>query len=80
MHSVASFFVSRVDTKVDKLIDERLAGASASERERLSALRGKIGIANSKAAYQRFKELHVGERWEALARAGARPQRCLWAR
>jgi transaldolase len=79
VHSVASFFVSRVDTKVDRLVDERLASGSGQERERLSALRGRIGIANSKAAYQRFKELHVGERWEALAHAGARPQRCLWA-
>jgi transaldolase/glucose-6-phosphate isomerase len=79
LRSVASFFVSRVDTKVDAQIDERLRDASPTERERLSALRGRIGIANSKLAYQCFKELHAGERWATLARAGAQPQRCLWA-
>ena len=79
VRSVASFFVSRVDTKVDGLIDERLRDAPAKDRDRLQALRGTIGIANSKAAYQRFQELHGGDRWAALARAGARPQRCLWA-
>jgi transaldolase len=79
VHSVASFFVSRVDSKVDARIDERLEGAPPAEAERLGALRGTIGIANSKVAYERFGELHSGERWEALARAGASPQRCLWA-
>src|SRR5262249_31414516 len=79
VHSVASFFVSRVDTKVDALIDARLPDAPPAEAARLGALRGRIGIANSKVAYQRFKELHAGERWNALARLGARPQRCLWA-
>ncbi len=79
VHSVASFFVSRVDTKVDRLIDQRLEVASPRERERLRALRGTIGIANSKLAYQRFQHLHAGARWRALAAAGARPQRCLWA-
>ena len=79
VHSVASFFVSRVDTKVDALIDARLRDAPPAEAARLRALRGRVGIANSKIAYQRFKELHAGERWNALARAGARPQRCLWA-
>ena len=79
VRSVASFFVSRVDSKVDALIDERLREAPAGVRDRLTPLRGRIGIANSKMAYQRFKELHAGERWAALARAGAHPQRCLWA-
>jgi transaldolase len=79
VHSVASFFVSRVDSKVDRLIDERLASATVDEPERLRALRGTIGIANSRHAYRRFTELHSGPRWDALARAGAHPQRCLWA-
>jgi transaldolase len=79
VHSVASFFVSRVDSKVDRLIDERLRSAPGEERERLRALRGTIGIANSRRAYRRFTELHSGPRWEALAGAGAHPQRCLWA-
>jgi transaldolase len=68
--SVASFFVSRVDTEADKRLDE--LGAS-------DELKGKLAIANAKLAYQRYQELHSGERWEALAAKGARTQRCLWA-
>jgi transaldolase len=80
VNSVASFFVSRVDTKVDALIDARIeAGIDPKARRRLEALRGTVGIANSKMAYQRFRGLHSGARWEALASAGAVPQRCLWA-
>jgi len=80
MASVASFFVSRVDTKVDKRIQQRLAAAGdAPDAEILRGLLGKIGIANSKLAYEKWAELHSGPRWEALAKAGARPQRCLWA-
>ncbi len=78
--SVASFFVSRVDTKIDKLLEQRLAAARTPvERERIARLFGKAGIANSKVAYEHFKELHGGRRWEALKVDGARPQRCLWA-
>jgi transaldolase / glucose-6-phosphate isomerase len=78
--SVASFFVSRVDSKVDKLLDARIAKTNdPQERERLQRLLGKAGIANSKEAYQHWKRLHSGPRWEALGRAGARTQRCLWA-
>jgi transaldolase len=65
--SVASFFVSRVDGAVDPRLP---AG---------SPLRGAVGIANAKRAYARFRELLAGERWRSLARAGARPQRPLWA-
>ncbi len=80
VNSVASFFVSRVDSKVDALIDKQLAGAVSDDTERrLESIRGTIGIANSKMAYQRFLALHSGARWEALTRAGAVPQRCLWA-
>lgn len=79
VHSVASFFVSRVDTKVDARIDQRLKELPPAEGQELSGLRGKIGIANSKVAYQWFKWLHAGDRWDELARAGATPQRCLWA-
>jgi transaldolase/glucose-6-phosphate isomerase len=67
--SVASFFVSRVDTAVDK--DLTKIGNTS--------LQGKIGIANSKIAYRRFHQLFSGERWESLAAAGARVQRPLWA-
>ncbi len=65
--SVASFFVSRVDTAVDALLPEN------------STLRGKIAVANAKMAYRRFREIFSGERWEQLAAAGARAQRPLWA-
>ena len=68
--SVASFFVSRVDTEADK----RLDAIGAPDR-----LRGKLAVANAKLAYQRYKELFAGERWESLRAKGARTQRCLWA-
>jgi transaldolase len=77
--SVASFFVSRVDTKVDGELKRRLEGAEGEERERLGGLLGTIGVANSRHAFERFRGLFSGERWDALAAGGARPQRCLWA-
>ena len=78
--SVASFFVSRIDVAVDNLIEERLRRINkASEREVLSGLRGKVAIANAKLAYQRFKRLFAGARWERLRARGARVQRLLWA-
>jgi transaldolase len=78
--SVASFFVSRVDTLADKLIDERLA-AEPDERQRpaLEGLRGRLAVVNSKLVYARWKELFGSERWQRLAAQGARPQRLLWA-
>jgi transaldolase len=78
--SVASFFVSRVDTNVDAKIDARLkAGASGGEAEKLTALKSKIAIANAKLAYVAFEEMRAGERWRKLAQRGARVQRPLWA-
>jgi transaldolase len=68
--SVASFFVSRVDTEADRRLDE--VGAP-------DELKGKLAVANAKLAYQRYKELFSGERWLRLLAEGARPQRCLWA-
>jgi transaldolase len=68
--SVASFFVSRVDTEADKRLDE-IGGHDE--------LKGKLAVANAKLAYQRYKEIFAGERWEKLAAKGATPQRCLWA-
>ena len=68
--SVASFFVSRVDTEADKRLD---AGGGRHE------LNGRLAVANAKLAYQRYKELFSGERWEPLVGAGASSQRCLWA-
>jgi transaldolase / glucose-6-phosphate isomerase len=78
--SVASFFVSRIDSAVDKQLDEKIARANdPSEKERLAALKGKVAIANAKLAYQEYKRLFSGPRWEKLAAKGARPQRLLWA-
>jgi transaldolase/glucose-6-phosphate isomerase len=78
--SVASFFVSRIDTSVDKQLDEKIAKANdPSEKERLAALKGKIAIANAKLAYQDYKRLFSGARWDKLRDKGAKPQRLLWA-
>jgi len=68
--SVASFFVSRVDTEADRRLDEK----DAPEE-----LKGKLAVANAKLAYQRYEELFSGGRWEALRAKGATTQRCLWA-
>src|SRR5213078_11104 len=72
VHSVASFFVSRVDTEADKRL-EKIGTPEAL------ALRGKLAIANAKLAYEYFQEAFSGPRWEFLAGKGAWPQRCLWA-
>jgi transaldolase len=72
VHSVASFFVSRVDSEADKRLD------AVGSKEAL-ALRGKLAIANAKLAYEHYQEAFSGERWEFLAAKGANPQRCLWA-
>jgi transaldolase len=69
VHSVASFFVSRVDTEADGRLD-KLGRAD---------LKGRLGIANAKLAYQQYKIAFAGERWQALAAHGATKQRCLWA-
>jgi transaldolase/glucose-6-phosphate isomerase len=78
--SVASFFVSRVDTAVDTLLEERLRQTNRpAERAALQDLLGKAAIANAKLAYQRYKEIFRGERWDRLRQVGARTQRLLWA-
>src|SRR5579859_3510672 len=78
--SVASFFVSRVDTKVDKILAEKIeASSDPAQKRSLERLYGKAAIANSKLAYERYQKLFSGPRWERLKRAGARTQRCLWA-
>ena len=79
VHSVASFFVSRVDTKVDAQLEKQAAQADPGTRQRLQALMGRAAIANSKLAYAKFGALHGGPRWDALREAGAHEQRCLWA-
>jgi transaldolase len=70
--SVASFFVSRVDTETDKRLE-------ALGTDEALPLRGKLAIANAKLAYQNYKRVFAGQRWETLAAKGARRQRCLWA-
>jgi transaldolase len=72
VHSVASFFVSRVDTEVDRRLEKR--GAN-----QLDTLGGRAAVAQAKLAYRLFRETHSGERWNRLAASGARVQRPLWA-
>ena len=76
--SVASFFVSRIDSSIDKEIDARLEKGDA-EAEALKAVRGKVAIANAKMAYQWYLDFLKSDRWQALAAKGAQPQRLLWA-
>ena len=78
--SVASFFVSRIDTAVDQAIAERLEQTKdPTARAALAGLRGKVAIANAKLAYRRYLRRFAGTRWEKLAQRGARTQRLLWA-
>ncbi|UJS19604.1 MAG: bifunctional transaldolase/phosoglucose isomerase [Candidatus Brocadia sp.] len=78
--SVASFFISRIDTAVDALIAARLqATPQAREEKLLRSLTGKVAIANARLTYQRYRELFGGPRWDALAGQGAQTQRLLWA-
>ena len=79
VHSVASFFVSRVDTKVDAELEAKMPDADPDKRRELQGLLGKAAIANSKLAYELFTQLHSGARWDRLRSAGASVQRCLWA-
>jgi transaldolase len=76
--SVASFFVSRVDTLIDPILGERVE-EGGPDAELAAPRLGTAAIDNAKLAYQAFVELFAGPRWEALAAKGARPQRCLWA-
>ena len=76
---VASFFVSRIDTAVDGMIDARLPQANVEQRKLLESVRSKVAIANAKLAYERYQRIFSGPRWEALAAKGAQPQRVLWA-
>ncbi|HXX29428.1 MAG TPA: transaldolase [Myxococcaceae bacterium] len=78
--SVASFFVSRIDSEVEKRIDQARSAGVDERRSRLfDEVTGKVAIANAKVAYRRYQSLFAGPRWEALARKGAKSQRVLWA-
>jgi transaldolase len=77
--SVASFFVSRIDTLVDSTIEERLKAAKGADTQLLESLRGKVAIANAKQAYRYYQKMIETPRWKALAARGAQSQRLLWA-
>jgi transaldolase / glucose-6-phosphate isomerase len=78
--SVASFFVSRIDTLVDDELDKKIATITdPAEKARLQTLKGKVAIANAKLAYQLSKQIYTDERWQRLAQQGAQTQRLLWA-
>jgi transaldolase / glucose-6-phosphate isomerase len=78
--SVASFFVSRIDSLVDSKIDEKLKAATdAGQKPLLESIRGKIAIANARLTYKKYQELFGGPRWNALAAKGGQTQRLLWA-
>lgn len=80
MASVASFFVSRIDSAIDATVTARLkSSGDPAEQALLRSVLGKIAIANAKLAYQRYRDIFRGERWEELAKRGAHTQRVLWA-
>jgi transaldolase/glucose-6-phosphate isomerase len=77
---VASFFISRIDTLVDSMIDDKLKTAiEPQQKTTLNNLKGKVAIANGKLTYQRYQRIFSGSRWDALATKGAQTQRVLWA-
>ncbi|MGB3533957.1 MAG: transaldolase [Microcoleaceae cyanobacterium] len=78
--SVASFFLSRIDSKIDDMIDAKLNGVTDMNRKaKLEAVKGKVAIANAKIAYQEYKKIISSDRWKALSAKGANVQRLLWA-
>jgi transaldolase len=77
--SVASFFLSRIDSNIDSRIDSKLESADDQAKVKLNNIKGKVAIANAKIAYQKYKEIFGSERWQALAAKGAKVQRLLWA-
>ena len=78
--SVASFFISRIDTLVDSIANEKIkASKDPAQQAQLKSILGKVAIANGKLTYQRYLAIFSGPRWEALAKKGAHTQRVLWA-
>ena len=77
--SVASFFLSRIDVNIDQRLESKLESAEGDTKAKLEAIKGKVAIANAKIAYQKYKEIFNGDRWEALVAKGAKVQRLLWA-
>ncbi len=80
MASVASFFISRIDTLIDSMLNDKLkATTDASQQALLKSILGRVAIANGKLTYQRYQKIFSGPRWQALAAKGAQTQRVLWA-
>jgi transaldolase/glucose-6-phosphate isomerase len=80
MASVASFFISRIDSAVDAIIDSKLKSSKdAGEQEQLNSIKGKVAIANGKQTYEKYQGIFSTPRWKALAAKGAQVQRVLWA-
>ena len=80
VNSVASFFISRIDTLVDSKLDEKLETAeNPRERVELESLKGRVAVANAKLTYQTYKSIIASDRWQKLAAKGANTQRLLWA-
>ncbi len=80
MASVASFFISRIDSMVDAIIDAKLkASKDANEQQQLKSVQGKVAIANGKQTYQKYQAIFGTDRWKALAAKGGQTQRVLWA-
>jgi transaldolase len=78
--SVASFFLSRIDSNIDARLDSKIKTAdNPTTQAKLQSIKGKVAIANAKIAYQEYKKVIAGDRWMALAEKGARVQRLLWA-
>ncbi|MBO1348124.1 MAG: transaldolase [Hormoscilla sp. GUM202] len=78
--SVASFFLSRIDTNIDSRVDKMLAAATDEQSQaKLLSIKGKVAIANAKIAYQEYKKIIQSDRWKALSAKGAQVQRLLWA-
>ncbi len=77
--SVASFFLSRIDSNIDSRIDSKLESADEATTAKLKGIKGKVAIANAKIAYQKYKGIYSSDRWQALAAKGAKVQRLLWA-
>src|SRR5581483_8138719 len=80
MAGVASFFISRIDTLIDSMLNDRLKNTTDANQQALyKSLLGKVAIANGKLTYQRYQKIFSGPRWEPLAAKGAQTQRVLWA-
>ncbi|HTZ31005.1 MAG TPA: transaldolase [Methylomirabilota bacterium] len=77
--SVASFFVSRIDTLIDSKIEDMRKSGKGAPGDLLDTIEGKVAIANAKLTYKKYQELYTAPRWKALAAKGAQPQRLLWA-